>query len=218
MPERLGILGGTFDPIHRGHLSSALEVQTALGLDRVLFVVSARPPHKQEQAWARPEQRLEMVRLAVKHHPTFEADGSELDRDRPSWTVDTLTEMARRFPDSELWFLIGIDAWAEVDSWHRPEALLRLANIVVTTRPGHPFATDEPRPPFAALDHACYDPAVDAHVHHSGHVLVGHRIRGLEVSSSQVRHRLAHGESIEGLVEPSVAAYITEQRLYLGTH
>jgi nicotinate-nucleotide adenylyltransferase len=215
--ERLGILGGTFDPVHRGHLASAIEVKAALNLDRLLFVVSARPPHKGERAAASPQQRLEMVRRSLCDQIGLEADGTEVDRNAPSWTVDTLTELGKRLPSAQLWFIVGIDAWADVNTWHRPEALLELANIVVTNRPGSDFGPNEPKPPFAALASACYDPATDAHLHDSGHVLTGHRIQGIQVSSSQVRQRVARNEPFDQLVVPAVADYIAEHRLYLGT-
>jgi nicotinate-nucleotide adenylyltransferase len=121
---RIGILGGTFDPVHRGHLASALDTANAFALGRVLLVLSARPPHKDESAHASIEDRLAMLRLAVAGEPLLEASDMEARRPGASYTVDTLREVGRTHPGSDLFLIVGIDAWREVDTWHRPEDLL----------------------------------------------------------------------------------------------
>lgn len=212
--RRLGVLGGTFDPVHLGHLRSALEVAAAFDLDRVLLVVSARPPHKDARSAASAADRLAMVRLAVAGEPRLEASAIEVDRPGPSWTVDTLREVAGSFPGAELFLILGIDAWMEIDTWSRPAEIPALANVIVTSRPGHAGVDEAPRPPFAALADARYDPAIGFFVHTSGHVIHGHRLRGLEVSATEVRRLAAHGLPFEHLTGASVARYILDHHLY----
>lgn len=218
--RRTGVLGGTFDPVHLGHLASAADVAKAFALDRVLLVLSARPPHKGGEAAAPAALRWRMLELAVAERREagagvlLEPCDLELRRDAPSWTVDTLRELQALHPDDELFFVLGIDAWLEVDTWSRPGELLALANVIVTTRPGLEFPPGAPEPPFAARGDARYDPDLGAHVHKSGHTLRGHRIRGLEISATDIRRRVKAGLPIDALTGPAVARFIAEQRLY----
>ncbi|HYC57544.1 MAG TPA: nicotinate-nucleotide adenylyltransferase [Candidatus Binatia bacterium] len=213
MPARIGIHGGTFDPVHLGHLTSARQVAAAFDLQTMLLVVSANPPHKpQEQASA--ELRLAMLRAAVNGDPVLQACGIELERGGPSYTVDTIAELATRHPDADLYLSMGIDAYEEIDTWSRPHELLELCNVVVTSRPGCDFSEQPPRPPVAASQDGCYDPAIGCFVHKSGHVIVGHRIEGIEVSSSDVRRRIRLGLPFEGLTGAPVARIIRQNRLY----
>jgi nicotinate-nucleotide adenylyltransferase len=141
----------------------------------------------------------------------------EMRRDAPSWTVDTLAEIASRHPHAELFLILGADAYAEIDTWSRPGEIPGLANIVVTTRPGRPDVHAEgphPLPPVAARADARYDSNIGGYVHTSGHATTGHRIRGIEVSSSEIRSRVRAGLPIEHLTGIAVARYIHEHRLY----
>lgn len=230
--RRIGVLGGTFDPVHLGHLASAREIAAELALERVLLVLSARPPHKHGVAAAPADLRWQMLTLAVgdvedgrAELPESRGCGAgdaarlepcdvELRRGGPSWTVDTLRELARAHPSAELFLILGIDAYEEIDTWSRPGELLELANIVVTTRPGRPFPHDAPVPPVAARRHARYDPAIGAWVHSSGHIVRGLRIRGLDISATDIRRRVAEGLPVSHLTGPSVARLIHDQRLY----
>jgi nicotinate-nucleotide adenylyltransferase len=211
---RIGILGGTFDPVHRGHLASAEHVARACDLERVLLVLSARPPHKAEVAHASVEDRLAMLRLAVAGHPLLEASDAEVRRSGASYTVDTLSELARARPEAELFLIVGIDAWLEVDTWHRPEELLARANVIVTTRPGAHFPRTGVVPPVVARAACCYDPSIGSYVHKSGHRLAVQPIDGVEASSTDIRRRVREGRPIDHLVEPSVADYIHRHGLY----
>lgn len=223
-PTRVGVLGGTFDPVHLGHLASAADVAAAFRLDRVLLVLAARPPHKDAGGTAPAELRWEMLRLAVAEHrrrsglDLLEPSDVELRRTAPSWTVDTLRELARTHPAAELFFIVGIDAYDEVDTWSRPEQLLELANVIVTSRPGRDFPSGPPQPPFAARGGARYDPAIGAYVHTSGHTLRGHRIRGIDVSATDVRRRVSQGLPIAEFTGDAVARFIAEHRLYATAH
>ena len=219
--RRIGVLGGTFDPVHLGHLAAAREAARALQLDKVLLVLSARPPHKDEAGAAPAAMRWRMLELAVAADAArhgdhlLEACDVEMQRDAPSWTVDTLALLQSRYPDGELFLLLGSDAYAEVDTWSRPERLLELAHVVVIGRPGSTQATATPLPPIAAREACRYDPRIAAHVHRSGHRLRALAIDGLEASSSEVRSRIRKGESIRELTGPDVARYVREHGLYL---
>jgi nicotinate-nucleotide adenylyltransferase len=208
---RLGILGGTFNPIHRAHLRLAETALRALPLDRVLFVPAGEPPLKRA-GLAPARDRLAMVRLAVQGRPEFEVDDLELRRRGPSYTVDTLAELRRRHPRDELWFICGADALADLEAWHAPERLFELASFAAAARPGLPDAIDELLPPRLAAD---FRPA-GAHqwVHRSGNRLRALPFESTDVSATRIRARVAAGEPIDDLVPEAVARYIEQHQLY----
>jgi nicotinate-nucleotide adenylyltransferase len=187
---RIGIFGGSFDPIHLGHLLAASEAAAALGLERVLFVTAARPPHKTPVAPA--EARHEMVLLATARDPRFEASRLELDRPGPSYTVDTLLEAQRRYPAAELFFITGADAYNDADSWHQAERLDDLAHLVAVTRPGH---TPQIHPFFQERTRLL-------------------EIPGYDVSSSEIRKRLREGRTVRYLLPLEVEVYIGKHGFY----
>jgi nicotinate-nucleotide adenylyltransferase len=190
----IGILGGTFDPIHLAHLRIAEEAREALALSRVLFVPAADPPWKQGRA-APFADRLEMVRLATAPNAAFEASDVEGARPGPSYTVDTLRELARRLPGGRLWFILGADAFAGIHRWHQAEALYGLAAFCVFARPGFEVS----RPPVGC----------------EVRVLRG---TALEISASDIRARAARGASLRYLVPEPVIDYIEKHRLYREDH
>lgn len=134
MSDAIGILGGTFDPIHFGHLRSALEVCEQLNLAHVRLIPSARPPHR-DQPHATPQQRLMMLHLAMKNADSFIVDDRELQRDGISYSIDTLLSLRQDFPDNPLFLLLGTDAFLGIQTWHKWQGLLELAHIVVIRRP-----------------------------------------------------------------------------------
>jgi nicotinate-nucleotide adenylyltransferase len=211
---RLGILGGTFDPVHLGHVASAEDVARAYALDRVLLVLSARPPHKEEHAHATVADRLAMLRLATAGRPPLEACDLEVRRPGASYTVDTLRELLRATPGAELVLIVGIDAWREIDTWSRPGELLELARVVVTTRPGAEFPPAGLLPPVAARADCCYDPVIGCYRHKSGHELTAHPFAGVDVSSTDIRRRIRAHLPFDHLVPSVVADCIRERRLY----
>lgn len=208
------MLGGTFDPVHRGHVASAIEVADALALDRVLLVVSARPPHKPGGARASADHRLAMTALAARADARLEACGLELERSGPSFTVDTLSVLAARHPESRVTLIVGIDAFEEIATWKQAERLFEYADIVVTTRPGHGWEAGRLEWPFAASDDGRYDPAIAGYVHRHGSTLTSIELAGVEVSASEVRGRLEAGRPVDDLVGADVAAYIAKHQLY----
>lgn len=194
---RIGVVGGTFDPVHLGHLEMAEAARRCAGLDRVLLVPAADPPHR-GQAVASPSDRLHMCRLAVQGRPHLEVSDIELRRKGPSYTADTLKELARTSPGSELYLVLGWDAARELATWHRPDEVLRLARVVVVSRPGYP------QPGLDDLRRAGIDP--------TRAMLCPARTPDLD--ATDVRARAARGESLAGLVDPAVEAYLRDHGLY----
>lgn len=191
---RLGVLGGTFDPPHHGHLAFAEWARTELRLDRVLFVPCGTPPHK--RAGATPAaHRLAMTRLAVRGNPAFGVSALEVRRRGPSWTVDTLRALAAREPRARLFLLLGADMFATFDGWREPEEIARRATLVVALRPGVGAARRPRRLP-------------------RGRRVVWLANPGLELSSTALRDRARRGRSLRYLVPDAVARYVARHRLY----
>jgi nicotinate-nucleotide adenylyltransferase len=187
---RIGILGGTFDPPHVGHLIAAQDAAEALGLDRVLFVPAATQPLKAGREMAPAADRVEMVRLMLGNDPRFSVETAEVERGGLSYTVDTLRALRRRWPagSAELVLLLGADAAAQFPQWKEPSAVRELAEVVVLTR------GDESEPVPSGLR------AVPT--------------RRVDVSSTEVRDRVRAGKPVRGLVTDPVAAYIAARGLY----
>jgi nicotinate-nucleotide adenylyltransferase len=200
--------------VHLGHLASAEHVAAAFDLATVLLMLSARPPHKPTHRPAPIENRWEMLRLATRDRPLLRPSDLEVRRPGPSYTVDTLLEVTRIHPRHDIFLIVGIDAYAEVDTWHRPDQLLALANIVVTTRPGHPLPSRGIEPPIAGREDCCYDPAIGGHTHKSGHRLFVHLLDGLNISSSEIRRRAGAGLDVSDLTGDEIAEYIRSHGLY----
>ena len=200
---RWGILGGTFDPIHHGHLAIAEAARDELGLERVLFVPAGQPPHRAQAPGASAADRAAMVGLAIAGAPTFAMSRVELDRPGPSYTVDTLAALAAGGTPSgralDLWFILSAEAFADFPAWHEAGRILALSRLVVLPRDGHAA------PDLPAL--VARLPALDGRVT----LLDGPRIR---LSASEIRRRAAAGLSVRYLVPDAVAAYIADHRLY----
>ena len=185
---RTGILGGTFDPIHLGHLAAAEAALDCAQLDRVLFIPTGVPPHRPPTV-AGAEERLEMTRLATAGEDRFQVADLELQREGRSYTVDTLRELHRSFPDDELFLILGWDAARLLGTWHEPDEVRRLARIVVVTRPGSGT-------PDGGIGVLCERPTPN-------------------ISGSQLRRAIAHGEDVSDRLPRSVAAYIAGHGLYM---
>jgi nicotinate-nucleotide adenylyltransferase len=205
---RVGILGGTFDPIHYGHLAIAEEVAEILELDRVLFVPASLPPHKQHEDVTPAADRAAMVSLAVAGNRRFRVCRIELDRDGPSYTADTLAaladEAARQRVARELFFILSADALAEFRGWHDPERVVALATLAVVPRPGSPAPDRQ-----WAMDQ----------LPRAENVPGGPRLECIDTvplatSSTDVRRQVSAGRSIRYLVPPGVEDYVRQHRLY----
>jgi nicotinate-nucleotide adenylyltransferase len=199
MGEAVGIMGGTFDPIHYGHLVAAEEARLQLELARVIFVPNGHPPHKKDYDVTAAERRHEMVFLATAGNPGFETSRVELDREGPSYSVDTLAEFRRRFgADTRLYFITGADAVLELLTWHEPHRLVEMCEIIAVIRPGY--------------DLRRLEGALGADLMARCRVLA---IPGVDISSTGLRRRAAGGESLRYFTPPAVEQYIEAHRLYV---
>jgi nicotinate-nucleotide adenylyltransferase len=198
--QRIGILGGTFDPPHVGHLWLATLASDELGLDRVLFMPAAQPPHKRSQRLSPAAHRLLMTRLAIAGEPSFELSLIEIERAGPSYTVDSLVEMHEIYgEEADLYLVMAADSLAAIDTWREPDRVLALAEWAVAPRPGSPM------PERDALDARFGEAASRIHL------LDG---PGLDLSSSELRRRVATGRAIRYLVPRAVEELIMDRQLY----
>ncbi|MGD8237656.1 MAG: nicotinate-nucleotide adenylyltransferase [Armatimonadota bacterium] len=193
----LGILGGTFDPIHYGHLVAAEQTRHAFGLDSILFIPCGQPYHRPKAPVAGAEDRYEMARLAISGNPFFEVTRIEIDRPGPSYTVDTVASLKAARPECALRVILGTDAVEELANWAEPERLLQECRVVVVSRPGTSWEDVDRALP------AGYAEQVDRL-----------EIPGLHISSTELRARAAAGRPLRYLVPDAVAAHIRERGLY----
>jgi nicotinate-nucleotide adenylyltransferase len=203
-PRAFGILGGTFDPIHLGHLALAYEARYELGLDHLLFVPNADPPHKQGQGVTPARHREAMVALAIEPEPTFVLSRLELEREGPSYAVDTVAELAERSRAEgrpEPWFVMSAETLDGFDAWREPERILGLCRLAVGPRPGA-------EPLDASWVTAHYPGREDRFAFLPG--------PELDIASTDIRERVAAGTPITDLAPESVIAYIREHGLYRG--
>jgi nicotinate-nucleotide adenylyltransferase len=197
--QRIGLVGGTFDPVHLGHLAVAQAALECGRLDRVLLVPSARPPHRRP-AEAPAEDRYQMTRLAAAGVARLEVSDLELQRPGPSYTVDTLAILQDQHPDAELFLVLGWDAARDLRSWHQPERVLELARVIVVNRPGLAAPTEDD------LRAAGLDPAR----------VILCPASTPDINATHVRRMLAEGGNLDGLLSPEVARYLAERGLYRG--
>ncbi len=195
---RIGVFGGTFDPIHLGHLIVAEDARIALGLDEVLFIPAGQPWFKSYRRVTDASHRLAMARLAVEGNPFFHVTDIEVRRSGPSYTVDTLAELRERYAKAEFVVILGIDALREIDRWHEPRLLFEMASVAGMARPG------------ASLDPSVLNAAIPG---------ASSRMRMLDsalidISGTDIRGRVAEGKSVRYRVPAAVAAYIRENGLY----
>ncbi len=193
MSSKLGILGGTFDPVHLGHLILAEQARTQLGLEKVLFLPAAVPPHKMAQSITDAKLRKEMLDIAIGGNPFLEVSTIEIDRAGVSYTIDTLETLQGLYPDSELWLIVGADTIADVPNWRRPLDIVQAASFAIAGRPG-------------------FTPHLPTSL---GNVRVASvEMPLLEISSSVIRRNVSEGRSIRYLVSAGVEAFINAKKLY----
>jgi nicotinate-nucleotide adenylyltransferase len=209
---RVGIFGGTFDPVHNGHLAKATEAIDMLGLDRVLFMIAGDPWMKREagQSISSSHHRLEMVRLAVAGEPSMAVDDREVRRPGPTYTVDTLGELAVEGGDDELFLLLGLDALSSFPRWRSPRRVLELAQVVAIERPS-PIPGPDAVPGIGALPGVAALEQVSPGASDKAHVLTG---VPADISSSEIRQAVAAGKPVSECVPPAVAEYIARHHLY----
>ncbi|MEZ5491449.1 MAG: nicotinate-nucleotide adenylyltransferase [Gammaproteobacteria bacterium] len=210
MNERIGIMGGMFDPVHVGHIRVALAALRMLQLDHLRLVPCGVPNHR-DRALCSSLQRLDMLRLAASGHPGLIVDDRELNRPGTSYTYDTLQSLRAEFEQAELFFILGVDAFASLDKWYRWRELFDLCHFVVIERPGYPVQ------PSGALRDMLQSRRVSgpgsARGRKSGLIF---DLDGLDspISSSQVRKRIANDEPLNDLLDPRVASYLGQHQLY----
>jgi nicotinate-nucleotide adenylyltransferase len=210
---KIGLFGGTFDPIHWGHLRSAEEVREAFGLDRIIFIPTSIQPLKSGAASAAAD-RLAMARLATADNPAFSVSDIEVKRPGKSFTIDTLRDFALRRPKNSIYFIIGMDAFRDIGRWKNFQALFELAHFIVTSRPGGGGRFGSTAIPVAARKSFCYDRTRDAFRHESGTRLHFLRLTDIAISASEIRSRVRTGKSIRYLVPGNVGRYIERRGLY----
>jgi nicotinate-nucleotide adenylyltransferase len=213
MKKTIGILGGTFDPIHFGHLRIALELHQQLRWQEVRFIPCRKPVlHKTTQASA--QQRLTMLRKAIKNQPGFVIDDRELRRDTPSYTIDTLISLREELGDVALCLILGSDSVNNLPSWHRWQELIRLAHLVIVPRPGHPLLTSGP---VAKLIQQ-YRTVTPNQLQHNaaGRILIT-PLTPLPISATEIRRQITKGLSPRYLLPDAVYTYIQQQNLYKTT-
>jgi len=213
---KIGILGGTFDPIHLGHLRLAEEVGDELALECVYLVPAAYPPHKEKRAVAPFHHRYSMVELAAGESPRFKATDVEGRRQGFSYSIETLREFRRLLGDRvQLFFILGMDAFLEIETWREYSGLFDYAHFVVIERPGFPSERLEPFLHSLGLGFQKTGEK-GLYVTPAGNSVIHQRATLLEISSTDIRRRVAEGRSIRFLVPESVRSYIIEKRLYSG--
>ena len=192
-PHRIGVMGGTFDPIHNGHLVAASEVASSLGLDEVIFVPTGQPYQKQDVT--NSEHRYLMTVIATAANPMFTVSRVDIDRNGPTYTIDTLRDLRRIRPDAELFFISGADAVAQILNWKEARELFLLAHFVAVSRPGHPLSVSGlPRNDVSLLE-----------------------VPALAISSTDCRSRVSRGFPVWYLVPDGVVQYISKHHLYRST-
>ncbi|MBW1798016.1 MAG: nicotinate-nucleotide adenylyltransferase [Deltaproteobacteria bacterium] len=211
---RLGILGGTFDPIHIGHLRTAEEIGQKLDLEKVYLIPSASPPHKIEEPVTSFDHRLTMTRLAIFGSSLLDALDLEGRRAGPSYSIETLKELHAIFkPDPDLFFILGIDAFLEINTWKEYERLFDYAHFVIISRPGYRKETIEPFLMKSGLEIKRNGEA-DAFLMKSGRTLTIEETTLMDISSTNIRKMVQQGKSIRFLVPGAVRDYIAEKGLY----
>ena len=190
--ERIGVYGGTFDPVHNTHIAIARAALDFARLDRVLFVVAAQPPHKRNEVFADAEDRWALVCAAVAGEPGMEASRVEIDRRGLSFTIDTLRTLQSNIPNTELFLIVGYDSLVDLPGWREPEAIFNCARLLAVPRPGVPPVI--PRLLENRFDLLPFCPN--------------------DLSSTEIRRRIATGESVRGLVPPPVEDLIRQKGLY----
>ena len=216
---RIGILGGTFNPIHYGHLRSAEEVREALKLDEIRFIPSAWPPHKPQDEVAAAADRLEMVRIALEDYPAYVCDPAEVERGGPSYTFDTWEELTRRVPDEDdMYFIIGADAFLELSTWHKPKEVLNTVNFAVTLRGNQKTSMyleallrviQKIQPGY------CMDKSMqEAKFFEKKRIIKFVPITEIDISATRIRKCIKESYSIQHLLPREVELFIIRRRLY----
>ncbi|MCI0526574.1 MAG: nicotinate-nucleotide adenylyltransferase [Nitrospira sp.] len=216
----IGIFGGTFNPIHNCHLHIAKEVWRRMKLDRVVFVPAGHPPHKPEEQIQSPKDRLAMVRLAIADFPYFDLSDQEVNRSGKSYSIETLEAFKQQFSDAEIFFILGIDAFLEIDSWRNAERLIEMCHFVVVSREGFSFRQLEKLKRPAQTDLATLLALDQGRIKKKkillkpGKTLFLIKLPPCPISSTHVREQLRARQDMKNLLPDTVKSYILKNRLY----
>ena len=215
---RTGIFGGTFNPVHYGHLRAAEETREALHLDRVVFIPCSLPPHKEAAGLAGPGARLKMLEAAVEDNPYFEISDIELKRGGKSYSIDTLRQLVgERAEGGKTFFIIGMDSFVEIGIWKDYGNLFRVTDFAVVARPGYMEGKDPVELlPVDIRHHFCYDAVSKKLLHRSGHVVHFLETTLIDISSTKIRECISGGRSVRYLLPPAVEKFIRKKGLYGG--
>lgn len=197
---KIGIFGGTFDPVHYGHLLLAETCREQLALEEIRFIPAGNPPHKAGAAISDGHARADMLKLALSGYPEYQVDRRELRRQGPSFTVDTLTEFRTEYPDAELFFLMGADSLVEMPTWRQPERIVELATVVAVNRPGTRLPSSE----WLAAKIGTLAGQIQ---------LIS--MPGTDLSASDLRQRIRDGRELRFMTPKAVEAFIHQHRIYL---
>lgn len=200
--NKIGILGGTFDPIHFGHLFIAQTALDRLGLNKIIFIPTGKPPHKKERLITDSYNRIDMLNLATKSNPQFEISFIEINRDKTSYTIDTIKELQLNYgEDTDIYFITGTDAFIDIETWKEYKELLSIAKFIVMTR--------------QILNSELLDEKIELFIKKYGANITKIEIPTLDISSTDIRRRMKEGNSIKYLLPESVEKYILKNRLYI---
>ncbi|HKO29739.1 MAG TPA: nicotinate-nucleotide adenylyltransferase [Nitrospiraceae bacterium] len=217
---KLGLLGGSFNPVHDGHLAIARQTREALELDQILFIPTSYPPHKPNGGLAAAQDRYEMVRLAIASDPSLIISDVELRRPGKSYSIDTVRQLQQKYgAHTQLFFLIGIDAFLDFPSWRDPRALLELCSFVVLSRPGLSFRSLSTVPLLPPIPYPSLADLDSGQIFRIEAPLGSHRLICLKqppcpISASDIRARIRQGLSVANLLPPLVESYILRHHLY----
>ncbi|KGJ97185.1 nicotinate-nucleotide adenylyltransferase [Thalassotalea sp. ND16A] len=207
-PANIGIFGGTFDPIHLGHIHSSMDAARQLDFDRILLIPAHLPPHK-AGTHASASQRKQMVALVCAHFDIFKLDSRELERTTPSYTIDSVTELKQQHPNSKLFFFIGTDSLINLPSWHQIKELVELCHFVVSTRPGYCPASLQDE----FFKNKLTDDIALVKQKSAGCILLLETCQ-LDISSTQIREMLKNGDSVSQYLSTEVAQFVDENGIY----
>lgn len=216
--QKVGLFGGTFDPVHTGHLRAGEEIREMLGLSKVYFIPSALPPHKESSEVTPSRHRLKMLDLALDSNPFFEICDYEIEQRSTSYTIETLKHLTGLHTDYEFYFIVGHELFMEIETWKDYKELFKLSNFAVITRPGFSNGTI-PKLPLALRADFSYDKNTDNVIFYrnkNSKIIAFTQIRGLEISSTEIRRLIKGEKSIRYLVPEQVEEYITSNMLYCG--
>jgi len=214
--QRIGIFGGTFNPIHKGHVKAAKEAQKIFQLEKILFIPSYIPPHKASPDIASPAHRMKMVELAAAPYPRFVPSSIEIDAGGKSYSILTVAKLKKKYPDTSMFFLVGADAFLEIETWRDHEKLLEQCHFVVISRPGYRLKDAQKNMGKEYREKTVWvsDSFRFEEKQNDGHKVFFLSISALNIASKEVREKIRKGEYIRDLVAEPVEKYIRQNRLY----